>query len=327
MPAQASLVRSAPELSRDPAPAKHRKLSAPERQARPRHCSSSPVRTLAQPKGRRGHSPHRRLAPLKAPSTDKSGKAAVPALTPVVLATQAPPSPDLRELSADDGLKGITDQPSTPGTSEAAKDLIELSAARLLPYGKNPPAPMPRGLSRGKPAMVCRLRTPSQHRSWSWFRSSSDSADSQLPAAQKEVAAPAVGRREEALERAHRSPAPPRDHHQEGLRRPSPEDSRRWSRYRSRGYWYHSRSARSRSFSHRHRSLAPLWPSQSASLQSGADSGCYSYLHRPWTAGSQAIGSSGPPGPIRSTKGPRPGQVTWCSGPGPRTNTRSCRRL
>ncbi|EMP41954.1 EF-hand domain-containing family member B [Chelonia mydas] len=73
----------------------------------------------------------------------------VPALTPVVPAAQAPPSPDLSELSGDDGLKGITDQPSTPGPFEAAKDLIELSATSPLPYRENPSALMARVLSRG----------------------------------------------------------------------------------------------------------------------------------------------------------------------------------
>ncbi|EMP41627.1 hypothetical protein UY3_01147 [Chelonia mydas] len=174
---------------------------------------------------RASRSPHRRPEPPKASSADKSRKAAVPVLTPAVPAAQAPPSPDLSELSADDGLEGITDQPSTPGTFETAKDLIKLSAASPLPYGENPLAPMPRVPSR---------------------------------AVQKEVSAPAEDRREEVPERARRSPAPPRDRHQEELRRPSPEDSRRWSQSRerrsgaqslSRGYQYRSRSARSRSFS------------------------------------------------------------------------------
>ncbi|EMP38023.1 Decaprenyl-diphosphate synthase subunit 2 [Chelonia mydas] len=245
--AQASSMRSAPELSRDPAPAKHRKLSAPERQARPWHRSSSPVQPLVQPKGRRGRSPHRRPAPPKAPSTDKSGKAAVPALTPAVPAAHAPPSPGLSELGADDGLEGITDQPSMPGTFEAAKDLIELSAVSPLPYGENPPAPMPWVPLRGKPAVVCCSRTPSRH----WSQSSSDSADSQLPVAQKEVVAPVVGRREEAPERARHSLAPPRDQHREELRWPSPEKSRRLSRSRERRHqsrsWSQSRGCCQRS--------------------------------------------------------------------------------
>ncbi|EMP24451.1 Baculoviral IAP repeat-containing protein 6, partial [Chelonia mydas] len=175
-------------------------------------------------------------------------------------------SPDLSEVGADDGLEGITVQPSTPGTFEAAKDLIELLAAGPLPYGENPLAPMLWVPSRAKLATVCNSRTPSWHRSRSWSWSSSDSADSHLPAAQKEVATPAVGRCEEALERARRSPAPPRDQHWEELRRPSPEDSRRWSRSRER--W--------------HRSLALPWPSRSASPQSSADSysSRYSYLHQ-----------------------------------------------
>ncbi|EMP36580.1 28S ribosomal protein S5 [Chelonia mydas] len=216
------------------------------------------------------------------------------ALTAVVPA-QAPPSADLSELSADDGLEGITDHPSTPGTFEAAKDLIELLAASPLPYGENSPAPMFQVPSRGKPAMVCRSRTPSRHRSWSWSQSSSDSTDSLSPAAQKEVAAPAAGQREEAPERVRRSPAPPRDRHREELRWSSPEDSRRqsrsrerWprsrsrSRFQSRGYRYRyrSRSARSRSFSCRCRSLASPWPSQLASPQSDADSGRYSCPHQ-----------------------------------------------
>ncbi|EMP30317.1 hypothetical protein UY3_12543 [Chelonia mydas] len=91
--ASASSVRSALEPSRDLAPAKHRKLLAPERQTRPRHRSSSLMRPTAQPKGRRGLSLHRRLVPSKAPSTDKSGKAAVPALALVASAPQVPPSP------------------------------------------------------------------------------------------------------------------------------------------------------------------------------------------------------------------------------------------
>ncbi|EMP33925.1 Inversin [Chelonia mydas] len=231
-----------------------------ERQTRARHCSSSPVQPPVQPKGRRSRSPHRRPAPPKAPSVNKSGKAAVPALTLVVPEAQAPPSPDLSELSADNGLEGITDQPAMPGTFESAKDLIKLSAASPHPHRENPPAPMPWVPSRGKPAMVCRPRTPSWHRSWSWSQSSSDSADSQLPAAWKEVVAPGVGRHEEAPERAHRSPAPPRDWHREELRLPLSEDSRRqsWSRERrypsrsrswSQGYRYRSRSARSCLFS------------------------------------------------------------------------------
>ncbi|EMP36315.1 hypothetical protein UY3_06530 [Chelonia mydas] len=146
--APASLVRSVLELSGDLAPAKHRKLSAPECQTRPQHRSSSPVRSTAQPKGRRGRSPHRRPAPSKALSTDKSGKAAVPALASVASAPQVPPSPGPSELSVDDGLEDLMDQPSTPGTFEAAKDLTELSATSPLPYRENPPAPMPRVPSR-----------------------------------------------------------------------------------------------------------------------------------------------------------------------------------
>ncbi|EMP36764.1 hypothetical protein UY3_06042 [Chelonia mydas] len=146
--AQASWVRSAPEPSRDLAPAKHRKLSAPECQIRPWHHLSSHVRPPAQPKGRRGRSPHKRPVPPKAPSADKSGKAAVPAPTPVVPAAQAPPSPDLSELSADDGLEGITDQPSTPGTFEAAKELA---------VGGKPPSRMGRTLRH--PYLGCRRVT------------------------------------------------------------------------------------------------------------------------------------------------------------------------
>ncbi|XP_043366843.1 uncharacterized protein LOC122459345 [Dermochelys coriacea] len=115
------------------------------------------------------------------------------------------------------------------GTFEAAKDLIELSAVSLLPYGENPPAPMPWVLSRGKLAMVCCSKIPPWHRSQSWSRLSSNSADSHLPAAQKEISAMAAGWREEALERERCSLAPPRDWHQEELRRLSPEDSCRWS--------------------------------------------------------------------------------------------------
>ncbi|EMP40680.1 TBC1 domain family member 22A [Chelonia mydas] len=87
-------------------------------------------------------------------------------------------------------------------------NLIELSAVSPLLNGENPPAPIPRVSSRGKLAMVCRSKTPSRHCSWSWSRSSSDAADSHLPAAQKEVAAKAAGQREEAPERARRSSAP-----------------------------------------------------------------------------------------------------------------------
>ncbi|EMP36529.1 hypothetical protein UY3_06294 [Chelonia mydas] len=323
-PAQASSVRSAPEPSGDLAPVKHRKLSAPERQARPRHQSSSPVRPPVQPKGRRGHSLHRRLAPPKAPSTNKSGKAAVPVLIQVVPAAQAPPSPDLSELSADDGLKGIMDQPSTPGTFEAAKDLIELSAASPLPYGET---------SRGKPAMVCPSKTLSRHRSWSWSRLSSDSADSHLPVAQKEIAAPAVGRCEEAPGRAHRSLAPTRDRHWEELRQPSPEVSRRWSRSRGSGpaqpgaahspagaNGWHRRGLRDW-----HRcSLAPA-PAAIATCTGARTAGTLRGAGN-LNGGRRAIGPSGPPGPIRSTKEPRPGQVTRCSGPGPRSNARQCWR-
>ncbi|EMP42176.1 hypothetical protein UY3_00563 [Chelonia mydas] len=284
MLAQASSVHSALEPLGDPAPAKHRELSAPERQARPQHRSSSSVWPPAQCKGRRGRSLHRRLAPPKAPSTDKSGKAVVPALTQAVLLAQAPPSPDLSDLSTDDGLEGVMDEPSTPGTFETTKDLIELAAVSPLPYGDNPPAPMPRAPSRGKPAMVCCSKTPSQHHSQSWSLSSSDSADSHLPAAQKEVAAPAAGQLEEAPGRAHR-PETGTGRSRDG---PAPEVSRRWSRSRecrprswSRGFRYRSRShsARSRSFSHRRRLLPPPWPLRLASPQSGANSGRYSYSH------------------------------------------------
>ncbi|EMP39088.1 hypothetical protein UY3_03661 [Chelonia mydas] len=75
--APASSVLSAVEPSRDLAPAKHQKLLAPEHQTRPRHRLSSLLWPMAQPKGRHGHSLHRRLAPSKALSTNKSGKAAV----------------------------------------------------------------------------------------------------------------------------------------------------------------------------------------------------------------------------------------------------------
>ncbi|EMP42598.1 Protein QN1 like protein [Chelonia mydas] len=283
--APASSVRTALEPSRDPALAKHRK-------ARPQHRSSSSVRPTAQPKGRRGHSPHRRPASSKALSTDKSRKAAIPALAPVASAPQVPLSPSLSELSVDDGLEDIMDQPSMPGTFEAAKDLIELSATSLLPYRENPLAPMPRVPSRGKSAMVCCSRTLSWHRSQSWSWLSSTSADSQLPAAQKEVTVLGVGRCEEVTEGAQHSPAPLSDQHWEELRLPSLEDSRRplsrerWPRSQSPSrswgfrYRYHSRSIRSRSsISWRHRLSAPPWPLRSASPQSGTDSGRYNYSH------------------------------------------------
>ncbi|EMP42616.1 hypothetical protein UY3_00081 [Chelonia mydas] len=107
-----------------------------------------PMPPPVQPKGRRGRSPHRRPAPPKAPSANNSGKAALPVLTLAVPAAQALSSPDLSGLSVDDGLEGITDQSSMPGTFEAAKDLNDLSAASPLPYGENPPTPMPQVLSR-----------------------------------------------------------------------------------------------------------------------------------------------------------------------------------
>ncbi|EMP37012.1 Sickle tail protein like protein [Chelonia mydas] len=309
------------------------------------------------------------------PSTDKSGKATVPVLTQAVLVAQALPSPDLSELSADDELEGLTDQPSAPGTFETTKDLIELLVVSPLPYGENPLAPMPRVPSRGKPAMVCRSKTlsrhrswswsrsspdsadshlwgkpamvcrsktPSRHRSWSWSRSSPDSADSHLPAAQKEVAAPAAGRHEEALGRAHCFLAPPRDRHREELRQPSPEVYHRQSRSRecwhrswSQGFQYHSQScsARSCSFSCRRRLLALPWPSRSVSpapaaiaTRTGAQAAGTLRGAGNLNGGCQAIGPSGPPGPIRSAKGPCPGEVTRCSTPGPCTDARRCRR-
>ncbi|EMP25685.1 Gamma-taxilin [Chelonia mydas] len=87
--------------------------------------------------------PEEKLAALCKKYADLSWKATEPALIQAVPAAQASPSPDLSELNADDGLKRITDQPSMPGTFDAAKDPIELSAASPLLYGENPRAPMP----------------------------------------------------------------------------------------------------------------------------------------------------------------------------------------
>ncbi|EMP28182.1 hypothetical protein UY3_14727 [Chelonia mydas] len=338
-------------MRRAPAPAKHRKLSAPEHQARPRHRLSSSVRPPAQPKGRHGHSSHRRPAPPKAPNADKSGKVMVLALTPAVPAAQAPSSPDLSELSADDGLERITDQPSTPGTFEAAKDLIELWRRAPSRMGRtlwHPCLGCHRGVSRQwcaarghRPSTALlvgpgRAPTPRTHicqwprrRQWVSARkhwkghaalwhhpetSTGKSSDGLCQRTPKDGPGPG---------NAGTGPSPRPDPGpspgdtgttpapaQPGAAR-SPAGTDRWHRH----------GLRDRHCCNPAPTLAAvathIGPRTAGTLRWAGNS----------NGGRQAIGPSGPPGPIRSTKGPHPGQVTWCSGPSLHTDARRCQRL
>ncbi|XP_065436015.1 serine/arginine repetitive matrix protein 2-like [Chrysemys picta bellii] len=278
--APSASVRSAPASVREPAPAGHSKPMAPTQRGHVRHRSSSPTKSKGQPKAR-GRSPHKRLAPAKTSSAPKTGTA--PAQAPVVApAPKGPSSPGIGASSEEEGLEELLEQPSTPDTFEAAKDLIALSVEGP-PQTEDTPPRLPH---RGKPAMVRPSRSPSRHRSRHRSRSSSASVDSWLPSAQKAPQQSGLSKRSAPTQQPYSS------RHRDALAVRSPRPTTR-SRSRSRGHQYRSRSRSARRYSRswsrrhyspnpdRHRSTAPPWPSRSPSVVSETDSGRYGgYAHR-----------------------------------------------
>ncbi|XP_065436300.1 serine/arginine repetitive matrix protein 2-like, partial [Chrysemys picta bellii] len=278
--APSASVRSAPASVREPAPAGHSKPTAPTQRGHVRHRSSSPTKSKGQPKAR-GRSPHKRLAPAKTSSAPKTGTA--PAQAPVVApAPKGPSSPGIGASSEEEGLEELLEQPSTPDTFEAAKDLIALSVEGP-PQTEDTPPRLPH---RGKPAMVRPSRSPSRHRSRHRSRSSSTSVDSRLPSAQKAPQQSGLSKRSAPTQQPYSS------RHRDASAVRSPRPTTR-SRSRSRGHRYRSRSRLARRYSRswsrrhyspnpdRHRSTAPPWPSRSPSVVSETDSGRYGgYAHR-----------------------------------------------
>ncbi|XP_065446569.1 serine/arginine repetitive matrix protein 2-like isoform X1 [Chrysemys picta bellii] len=279
--APSASVRSAPASVREPAPAGHPKTAAPTQRGNARRRSSSPAKAKGQSKAR-GRSPHKRPAPVKTSSAPKADTA--PTRTPVVApAPKGPSSPGMGASSADEGLEELVEQPSTPDTFEAAKDLIALSVEAPARAEGAPPM-LPR---RGKPAMLRPSRSPSRHRSRNRSRSSSASVDSRLPSTQEASQQSAFNKRLAPTQQLSTS------RHREALAVHYPRPSSR-SHSRSCDHRYRSRSRSARRYSRswsrrryspepdRHHSTAPPWPSRSPSVVSGADSDRYGgYAHRP----------------------------------------------
>ncbi|XP_065409265.1 serine/arginine repetitive matrix protein 2-like [Chrysemys picta bellii] len=232
-----TLVWSAPASVRDPAPAGHPKPTALNQREHLRHRSSSPAKSKGQPKARR-RSPRKRVAPAKTSSAPKA--IAAPAQIPVTVAPapKGPSSPGIGASSEEEGLEELLEEPSTPDTFEAAKDLIELSTEGPL-QTKDNPLRLP---SRGKPAMVHLSRSPSQHHSQRRSRSSSASVDSRLPSAQRAAQPSGHNKRPAPTQQPYSS------RHQDVSVTRSPRPTTR-SHSRSRGHRYRSRSRSARHYS------------------------------------------------------------------------------